>query len=784
MRKEFVWVTGILIAVTAIFFYQTVLFGKVPFPGDGLASDFQPWRSAAYLGYAAGGIPNKAQYPDTYRQMYPWKTLAVNELKQGKLPLWNPYNFSGSPLLGNFQSAVLYPLAILYLFLSEVSAWTILTLLQPLLAGIFTYWYIRKIGGKTYGSLLAALSYGFSGFMAVWLEYNTVGHVILWLPLLLLAIESLREKPKARWFAVLALGNASALLAGHPQVYGYLILFSVIYAAFRLPRRVWIPSGIFMSLGIGIAGLQLIPGIELIQLAARSPHEFTNLFTKILIQPWQLLATAFPNMFGNPATRTYWPADTFVGKVTTVGLVPLFFLLSAMRRKDAITKWYVWSFAIIGILITANPATYLLYRVPIPIFSASSPTLMAFLFAFCLSVLGGLGLDHWMTEKHSVKKLVIRTLEVALVFVLLILCAKLPFFTDFHAHAAVALRAILYGGLIAGATIVLFWIAIAIPTLRRHAIVLLLIVHMLDLFIFFNRFNPFVPQALVFPDHEILSYLTHHGPDRYWGYGTAGIAANFATQYGMFSPEGYDPLYPKWYGEFLYGYRTGKLMTQFTNATRSDAAISSGFGKNGFDDPYTLRMLDLLSVRYILDRLENGSTQETFPPSRYAMAMSAGDWHIFTNLKAAPRAFLAKNILTYQNADDFGKQLFSPSFDPAETVLLPAVPSGIEKSAEEGSAAITDYKPESLTIQTERPVASVLVLTDTYYPGWHATIDGKPGDILRADWTFRAVTVPPGTHTVIMTYAPVSVAVGEVLSIISIMATAAALFIVKKNYHE
>ena len=152
LRKEWFRVILILAAVISLFFYQTIFRGRVPFPGDILVSDFQPWRSTSYLGYGAGGIPNKAQYPDTIRQMYPWKTVAIESLKQGRLPLWNPYNFSGSPLLANFQSSALYPFGILYLLISEIDAWTILIILQPLLAVLFTYLLSRKIGVGEFGS--------------------------------------------------------------------------------------------------------------------------------------------------------------------------------------------------------------------------------------------------------------------------------------------------------------------------------------------------------------------------------------------------------------------------------------------------------------------------------------------------------------------------------------------------------------------------------------------------------------------------------------------------------
>ncbi len=730
MKKELWWIAGLLAVVTALFFYQTILFGKVPFPGDGLMSDFQPWRSTSYMGYAAGGVPSKAQYPDVYRQLYPWKTLAVSQLRQGKLPLWNPYNFSGTPLLANFQSAALYPLGILYLLMSQIAAWTTLVALQPFLAALFTYLYMKRIGAKPYGAILAAISYGFSGFMAVWLEYNTVGHVILWLPLMVLAIESLRQKPKPGWFVILALSNTAALLAGHPQVYAYEAVFALIYAFVRLPKTSWVPGMTFFLLGIGIAGIQLIPGMELIAFAARSPHEFSNVFTKILIQPWQVIAVAFPNIFGNPATRTYWPADTFVGKVTTIGLVPLFFFLSAVRRKDIVTRWHIYAAAAVAILITANPVSFLLYQVPIPLISSSSPTLMAFLLAFSLSVSCGLGLDYWMTDRHSVKKLIIRSAEVGLLFFVLLLAVMLPVFPSFHEHASVALRAIAYGGLVTAATLILFGIAVVFPNMRRYAVIALILLQTLDVFVFFVRFNPFVPVQFVFPNQQILTFLKHTSPDRYWGYGTAGISANFATQYQLFSPEGYDPLYPKWYGQFLYSYRTGKPMETFDNATRSDAAISSGFGDGGLSDPNKQTVLNALSVRYILDRTENGSTEKTFPPDIFTLAYSFEDWRVYENTHALPRAY-------------------------------------ISPESAKGTATILSYEPERIVIQTNASAASDLIVTDTYYPGWHAAIDGAPVTISRYDLALRRVAIPKGTHTVIMTYAPFTVAAGEVLSMIS-----------------
>lgn len=783
-RQELFWIITLVASVIVLFFYKTVFFGNIPFPGDVLASDFQPWRSTSYLGYGAGGIPNKAQYPDTLRQLYPWKTLVVESLKHGDLPLWNPYNFSGTPLLANFQSAALYPLGIFYLFLSQVDAWTVLIILQPLLAILFTYLYSRNIGVGTMGSWLAALSYGLSGFMAVWLEYNTVGHVILWLPLMLLAIEHLKKYPRVLWLGVLTCIHAAALLAGHPQVYAYMLVFTFTYTLFRADRFMYKYILGFTALGIGVAGVQILPGIELIALAARSPHDATQLFTKILIQPWQVLALPFPNLFGNPATRTYWPADTFVGKVTTIGLIPLFFSLSALRRKDAVTKWFIFATAITLLLVTNTPVSQLLYRVPIPLISSSSPTLMSFLFAFSLCMTCALGLDYWLKDAHSTKKLIRRTFQVGVAFGILFLATRLPTTPIFSEHASVATRALLYGALVSTATLSLFWIAIKFPRYRQHAILVLLVIHTLDLFMFFQRFNPFIPKTLVFPDHPLLSYLTQKAPDRYWGYGTAGIAANMASQYGMFSPEGYDPLYPKWYGEFLYSYRDGKLITQFDNATRSDAGITSVFGDGGLSDPKKQKILNAVSARYILDRTENASTADTLPPDTLRNIYEYNSWRVYENIHAAPRAYLVNDIKTYTDASRFSDQFFASDFIPGTSVLLPISSKNIPETSGSGSATIVSYLPERVTIRTDSPVPAILVLTDTYYPGWNATVDDAPAEILRANWTMRGVAVPQGVHLTVMTYSPESVRYGILLSMISISITIIGLLLIYQKTYE
>jgi uncharacterized membrane protein YfhO len=81
-----------------------------------------------------------------------------------------------------------------------------------------------------------------------------------------------------------------------------------------------------------------------------------------------------------------------------------------------------------------------------------------------------------------------------------------------------------------------------------------------------------------------------------------------------------------------------------------------------------------------------------------------------------------------------------------------------------GTARITAYGHEHVTVETDAPGRRLLVLSDTWFPGWRATVDGQPAPIARANVAFRAVAVPPGRHRVVFEYAPASFRIGATIS--------------------
>lgn len=765
----------LIIFAIAIAFFHPIFKGLSPFPGDLLISEYNPWKNTSYLGYNPGAYPNKAQYFDVIRQFYPYRSLSWDILKEGRLPLWNPYNFSGAPLMADFQSAALYPLAFPLLIFDEKFAWTILIFIQPLLALIFTYLYARKIGISSRGSLLSSISYGFSYFMIVWLEFNVVGNTVLWLPLILLSIEQLFQRFSYKWSLGLVFGISASLFAGHPQLFGYLLAFIAVYSFFRFlhlkNKKIFLYVLFLQLISLGIGGILLLPGAELIKESARSPYPYQYFIDKVLIHWVHLVMGFIPDFFGNAATRNYFLPDTYVGKVTSIGLVPLFFIIYVLsNKKNSLSKFFILTSVLILILITANPLTLILYKFNIPFVSSSAPNFSSFILAFSLSILAGIGLDLYFKNKISLRKTLYHLIPLNLIFfVIWIVLIYLMNFTSYPwvSNLSVSVRNLIYS---TGLLLMISIIFIANAYIKRNFkilfFVILILIQVFELFRGFHKFNPFVPYELIFPESPVFTWLKDNtGLNRFWGFGSGRIEADFATKYKVFSPDGLDPLYPRRYGEFIQSSHEGKIITAFARETRSDAIVAQGNNIGEFlDNKYKLKILDSLAVRFFLFR-QDGSETFRFQEDRFKKVYEDNGWLILENLKASPRAFLTTDVKSFKTKEEF-EALF---FESSEGAVLLEEDLKIEKG-ESGNVSFSSYSPGEMNIKTESPNKGLLYVSETYFPGWKAYIDGEEAKIYRANYSFMGIPVPAGGHEVYLKFQPESVNRGFIVSLVSILA--------------
>ncbi|HXF61721.1 MAG TPA: YfhO family protein [Caldilineaceae bacterium] len=150
-----------------------------------------------------------------------------------------------------------------------------------------------------------------------------------------------------------------------------------------------------------------------------------------------------------------------------------------------------------------------------------------------------------------------------------------------------------------------------------------------------------------------------------------------------------------------------------------------------------------------------GMFQPLLPSDRGRFRLvHSGDVKIYENLDVLPRAYLVHSALAAPDAASALDRLAALDFDPAQAAVVEGLDSFTNAAAPGDAATITAYAPERVAVQTRSQAPALLVLGDTAYPGWTATVDGAPAPIHRANALFRGVVVPAGEHTVVFTYRP------------------------------
>jgi hypothetical protein len=207
----------------------------------------------------------------------------------------------------------------------------------------------------------------------------------------------------------------------------------------------------------------------------------------------------------------------------------------------------------------------------------------------------------------------------------------------------------------------------------------------------------------------------------------------------------------------------------FSNQTRSDAIISQE-NIDGFTNHYRERILEMLGTKYILDKKNSDSSDRNFPVDEYLINYEDDIWRVFKDIKAADRIFFAKKVNFYSNPKDFENKFFSKDFNLKTDILTENNSFSTDEVSQIGSKGtlqLLQYSPNQVIIKTKSDGKQVLFISDSYYPGWKASIDNKQAKIIKANYAFRAIAIPKGEHEIKMIYSPDSFKIGLLVSLSS-----------------
>jgi hypothetical protein len=334
------------------------------------------------------GVPALLGHPvlpgDDLTQNFPLRVLAGQQIRSGQLPLYDPYIWSGAPLLAGWNAGAAYPLTLLFAVVPPVAAWTLNMILTWAIAGLGMFAFLRALRLACVPSLLGALSFAFAGAMSAQVAHFGLVAGMSWVPVQLLCVLRLSQpRPlpsRVAWTGILAGAFGLTILAGEPRAIDDAGLIVLLYAAWQIvrlgrrfgPAAFSVASG--LALGACLGAVQWLPGLAVVGSSQRGVSSVALFNSGSLPHRWLLLMLV-PDLlggsgsFGQPAFLASYNLAEVTGYVGILPLVAATALLGRVRLRPRPPEWLVWHLmALAGIVLALggnSPVGSLLVHLPL-----------------------------------------------------------------------------------------------------------------------------------------------------------------------------------------------------------------------------------------------------------------------------------------------------------------------------------------------------------------------------------------------------------------------------------
>ncbi len=731
---------------------------------------------------------------DFLEQNFVYRLFAAVSLKQGILPFWNPYVFSGLPFFADVQAAVLYPLnLILTPFASKDWLSPLLVEFQIVLhiamAGWFMYLLARDLGASRSGSLLSGITFMFCGFFTTHIFHENLIHAAAWFPLAIFLFRRTMDRASLLYASLTALVLCTIFLCGYPQLMVHMYYWLAAYYLFGLVVRIREKTAILseakkgalfavlVALGIGMTGVQLLPTQELAKNSVR-PHLAFSESCEGSLRPYRLVTLFVPNYFGQPQKSVYWGISdqdinggihNYWETAVYAGTVSLALAVIAPFVVRTPLTLFLSAMGILGLLLSMGNSFFLYWFAfkLLPGLSAFRiPGRFAYIFALSVSLLAGVGLT-WLQAKAAdakgeTRKIMLRALlVVAGAGVLWALVAStgalkggiedfmlasgrfgssrpgIESYVDKQIYPSVVKGIWLFAVLASAAA------SIVIARLRkkisgRTAALLLLCACAVDFAVFgFGFAAGNVDPSVMYEKTPAIQQLQEMEKSEYFRINSRN------------SNPGTEDL-------------GGPAMI----FRKNQGSVHHLFLMEGYN-PLRLR-------RELVDR--NPRTLDILNIGLKIAEDEKGQMSLVPNPTYLPRCRMVYNYIVEPREDSILPLLHSPAFDYRSSVILEQRPdAAIDTGSPDTSwnCRILNYGLNRIDLDIITPGNGLAVLSEIFYPSWKATVDGAPVPVYRADYALRAIPVSSGHHQVSCYFSGDVFKKGMMLSIVSLAFTLA-----------
>ncbi|MBI2469729.1 MAG: YfhO family protein [Planctomycetes bacterium] len=762
------------------------------------------------------------QNTDTRHQLFYWRYFGFNTLAKGIIPLWNPYIYGGTPFVGGVQSAIFYPLNLIYLIFPIHVAINYSIILHVFLSGVFTYLYLRFIklnlqseivrlsvhdevrNPQLYSAGLSRSSCLVSSiifmFCAPQIFHVYPGHLpnlctMIWLPLILLFSELFIRNRNYLYAFFGGVAVAFNILAGHPQYFFYTAIAVLAYFIIRIiqefrEHRNWNyvgyhASGIFIiyTIGILLTAIQLLPAFEMIKHSTRQTlsYEWVGQFS---FAPENFITLFIPEFLGNSLKTPYWGRYYLWEMSLYVGILPLMLCaIASFYNRNKFTKTFLIMALITTILALGKftPLFKILYTIAPGFNMFRGNSKFIFIVAFSLSVLSGFGAEYLRDSVFTKKKIstfLYITIGISAAVSLFLLIFFL-FGAGYGIWHGIINKICLLGDrytTLPGLNDPGFLrstFAITTKSSVKFIVIMILSLLVIGLWITSRLKRPIlipITLALIFGDLWFFGnqyMVTFDSRQCFWNKEMLGVLKN-NPEAARITTVGHFELNQGMAHDVsnIGGYDANviKEYSEFIN-------LSDG---KPLDTPNIVmevrqisKLTNLLNLKYILlpanVRIQHPSIKLVYNDSKYAL---------FDNTQALPRTFIVHEAKILQGRDVIFKELAGSEFDPLKYVILeePSLLTkhGVNENLQsEPIPTFLEYSPNRVTIKATLLEEGYLVLGDTFYPGWNAYVDGKKSKVLKTNYVMRSVFLEKGEHIVKFVYEPKSFTIGMIITLTS-----------------